>query len=100
MPDALAALAPGEPVTLLSGPGAGMYAGPLWWLSVVTTARRVYPDTRALDLLDCADGTAQAWAALRLGLTGLVLWAGAPGRPAFARLARARGIVLLSTRPR
>lgn len=95
----MAALAPGAPVTLLSGPGAGLYAGPLWWASVLAAARRAYPATAMVGVLDCADGTTQAWAGLRLGLTGFVLWRGAPGRAAFARLARAGGVLVLGLRP-
>ena len=37
--DAEAALAVGRPVTLLSAPGAALYAGCLWWREMVARAR-------------------------------------------------------------
>ena len=65
--DALAALAPGRPVTLLSAPGAALHAGCGWWRSVVAAARARHPDVPCIDILDCADATGQALAALRIG---------------------------------
>lgn len=38
--DARAAVAIGLPVTLLSAPGAGLYAGCLWWRGIVERVRR------------------------------------------------------------
>src|ERR1700689_1573431 len=89
--DAVSALARGEPVTLLSAPGAALYAGCGWWLALVKAARAEDPDTKCPAILDCADGTGQAFAALRIGLTRLVLWPGAPGRDAVVAIAEARG---------
>jgi hypothetical protein len=37
--DARAALRPGWPVTLLSAPGAALFAGCLWWRELVAAAR-------------------------------------------------------------
>ena len=39
LPDALAALRSGRPVTLLSGPGAASYACCGWWRALVARAR-------------------------------------------------------------
>jgi hypothetical protein len=95
--DAVSALARGEPVTLLSAPGAALYAGCGWWLALIDAARATHPDTKCIDILDCADGTGLALAALRIGLTRLVLWPEAPGRDAVVAIAEARGgFVLLS----
>jgi hypothetical protein len=89
--DALAALAGAEAkgarVTLLSAPGAALYAGCGWWRALVQAARAEHPNVPCIDILDCADGTGQAMAALRTGLTRLVLWPAAPGREAVVAIA-------------
>jgi hypothetical protein len=97
--DASAALAPGLPVTLLSAPGAALYAGCGWWQALIRLARSQHPAVPATDILDCADGSGQAMAALRIGLPRLVLWPSAPGRAAVAAIAEAQGGYLLATPP-
>jgi hypothetical protein len=97
--DARVALAHGRPVTLLSAPGAALYAGCLWWQSVVRLARAEFAATAVTDILDCADGSGQAMAALRIGLTRLVLWPAAPGREAVTAIAVERGGFVLDTAP-
>lgn len=99
MADARLAMRSGRPVTLLSGEGAGFYAGCLWWRALVGRIRAEFPDIPMFDVLDCADGSGQALAALRIGVTRLVLWPSAPGRAALDRIARAHGGVLLHRRP-
>ncbi len=96
LPDARAAVAPGRPVTLLSAPGAGLYAGCLWWRSVIDRVRRDAPVT---DILDCADGTGQALAALRSGVLIIVLWRTAPGRDAVVQIAASLGGNVLAEAP-
>jgi hypothetical protein len=71
--DALAALRPGRPVTLLSARGAAVYAGALWWRELIAAARAACPATDACDVLDCADAPGQAMAALRVGQRLIVL---------------------------
>ena len=67
LPDAVAALArsaaEGRPVTLLSAPGAALYAGCGWWKALIDAAREAHPNVPCMDILDCADGTGQALAA-------------------------------------
>ena len=70
--DARVALAPGLPVTLLSAPGAALYAGCGWW---------------------------QAMAALRIGVIRLVLWRGASGWSAVATIAAQPGGFVLESAP-
>jgi len=82
--DALAALAPCLPVTLLSAPGAGVFAGAGWWRALVAAARAAHPATPCADVLDCADAPGRAMEAIRAGQAVLVL---APACPAFARVA-------------
>lgn len=99
MADVRRALAAGGPVTLLSAPGAGLYGGCLWWRELIARGRAEFPEAMMIDVLDCADGTAQAWAALRIGVRRLVLLRGAPGRHHLARAVRAQGGLLLADRP-
>jgi hypothetical protein len=101
--DAVAALewgaAEGHGVTLLSAPGAALYAGCGWWLALVEAARDTNPGVPCIDILDCADGTGQALAALRIGLPRLVLWPDAPGRDSVAAIAEAAGGFVLTSAP-
>src|SRR5690242_1137906 len=93
--DATAALAPGLPATLLSAPGAGLYAGCLYWRALVEEAlqqaRAAGQSPTASDILDCGDGSGQALAALRCGLRGLVLLRSAPGWSSIAAIVDAQG---------
>lgn len=97
--DAQRALSAGRSVTLLSAPGAGLYAGCGWWRALVAAARAGHPDVPCTDILDCADGSGQALAALRIGVTRLVLWPEAPGRDAVVAIAESRGGFVLASRP-
>ena len=92
--DALVALAPGVPVTLLSAPGAGAYAGAGWWRALVAIAHAAHPATPCRDVLDCADAPGHAMAAIRAGQSILVL---DPACPAFARVATLA--IVLAARP-
>ena len=105
--DAVAALADGAafgvangtPVTLLSAPGAALYAGCGWWRALVAEARAAHPEVPCLDILDCADATGDALAALRIGSRHLVLWPEAPGRDAVVAIAELMGGFVLSAAP-
>lgn len=97
--EARAALAQGRPVTLVSAPGAALSAGCGWWRALVLAAREAHPDVPCLDILDCADGTGAALAALRIGLSRLILRPSAPGRAAVAAIAAARGGFVLAAPP-
>ncbi|MBV8913575.1 MAG: hypothetical protein JOZ05_11120 [Acetobacteraceae bacterium] len=87
------ALAPGRPVTLLSAPAAGLYAGCGWWRAVIAAAGCTGPD-----LLDCADAPGRALEALSLGCRGLVLRP-CPAWDSVAERAAAQGALLLRERP-
>lgn len=97
--DARTALAPGLPVTLLSGPGAALYAGCGFWRALIALCRAEHPDACASDILDCADASGYALAALRIGQPALILASDAPGRAAVAAIAAETGAILLETRP-
>ena len=92
------AMASGLPVTLLSAPGAAVFAGCLWWREIVALAHHSWPDTPAADVLDCGDAPGRAMAALRIGQRLLVL-APCPAWPAVAAAAAALGARVLESRP-
>ena len=97
--DARLALSAGSPVTLLSAPGAALYAGCGWWRALVDEVRAAAPDVAVADILDCAEGSGQALAALRLGQRLLVLWPSAPGWDAVAAIAAEQGGAVLRAAP-
>jgi hypothetical protein len=66
------ALAPGLPVTLLSAPGAALYAGVGWWRSLVAQAAGT-GTAPPPDILDCGAAPGRALEALRHGQRLLVL---------------------------
>jgi hypothetical protein len=88
LPDLRLATAPGLPVTLLSGPGAAIYAGCGWWRALMALGAGGNPD-----ILDCADAPGRAMEALRAGCRLLVL------DPAVASRAAVVGATLLADRP-
>ncbi len=97
--DACAALAPGRPVTLLSGRGAAVYGGVGWWRAMLAASRAGHPATPCRDILDCADAPGAAMAALRRGQPALVLDAACPAFAAVTGAASECGAVILAARP-
>jgi hypothetical protein len=97
--DAKAALTLGLPVTLLSAPGAAMFAGCVWWREMVAAARAAFPETEAMDILDCADASGVAMGSLRSRICRLVLWREAPGWASVAAIAERQGGFVLSAAP-
>ncbi len=97
--EAVAAMLPGLPVTLISEPGAALYAGCGWWRALVSMTRTAFPATPLQDVLDCADGSGQALAALRNGQHFLVLHPTAPGWEAVRAIATGQGRLVLAERP-
>jgi hypothetical protein len=93
------ALSVRRPVTLLSAPGAALYAGCGWWRALVRQARTAVPGVAMADVLDCADGSGQALAALRIGQLWLVLWRASPGWDEVAAIAAERGGGVLDAPP-
>ena len=97
--DARIALCFGQPLTLLSGPGAALYAGCGWWRELARLARQEFPAIAIADALDCADAAGRALEAMRIGQSCLILSPGAPGFAAVAAIAASRGLLLLTERP-
>jgi hypothetical protein len=96
---ARAVLAVGRAVTLLSAPGAALFAGCGWWCALVERARGEHPGVPIDDILDCADASGLALGALRTGQRRLVLSPGAPGWQSVATIAASLGGELLTARP-
>lgn len=82
------------PVTLLSAPGAAVYAGCGWWRALVDASGATGPD-----VLDCGDAPGRAMEALRAGCRIIVLDPGCPAAPLIAARAAAAGAYMLTTRP-
>ncbi len=92
-------LAIGRSVTLLSAPGAALFAGCGWWRAVIERARGEYPGVPIDDILDCADARGLALGALRIGQRRLVLSPTSPGWQSVAAIAASLGGEVLTSRP-
>ncbi len=66
-----AAAEAGAPVTLMSGTGAGSYAGAAWFREVVAAATVEHPEVPVEAVLDCGDAAGHALAALRAGVKAI-----------------------------
>jgi hypothetical protein len=92
-------LAIGRAVTLLSAPGAALFAGCGWWRAVIERARDEHPGVPIDDVLDCADASGLALGALRAGQRLLVLSPTAPGWQSVAAIAASLGGEVVTSRP-
>jgi hypothetical protein len=99
LPDARAVLAAGCGVTLLSAPGAALYAGCSWWRALIERARSEHAGVAVDDILDCADASGLALGALRSGQRLLVLDPIAPGWQSVAEIALSLGGAVFAARP-
>ena len=93
------ALGPGLPVTILSAPGAALFAGCLWWRALIGQGRAEFPRVPFEDILDCADAPGQAMAALRIGQRMLVLDPACPAFTTVRAVAGTLGALVLGSRP-
>jgi hypothetical protein len=96
---ALAALAPGRGVTLLSARNAAGYAGCGWWRALVDQARAQHPETEAADILDCGEAAGRALEALRIRQHALILDPSCTAYAAVAAAAAECDALLLDRRP-
>jgi hypothetical protein len=97
--EARRALAPGLPITLLSPPGAALFAGCGWWHALILEVHAERPGVPLLHILDCADAPGLAMAALRMRQARLVLSLSTPDRVAVERAAAALGATVLPQPP-
>ena len=93
------AVSAGRPVTLLSGEGAGAYAGVAWWQALVAAASAAVPGADLRDILDCGGAAGRTLEALRAGQGLLVLRAAPAIWGDVARRAAASGATLLPEAP-
>jgi hypothetical protein len=89
-----AAAALGKEVTLVSAPGAGAYAGPLWFKAVVEEAAAGFPGTTVTAVLDCSTGAGTVLAALRAGLTRIIFTGPEATRARLADIAASLGATI------
>lgn len=97
--DAREALAFGLPVTLLSAPGAALFAGCGWWRALVEQIHAEFANVAVNDVLDCADASGLALGALRIGQYSIVLDPAAPGWDSIVAIAASLGGEVLVRRP-
>jgi hypothetical protein len=97
--DARIVLAIGRPVTLLSAPGAALFAGCGWWRALIALVRTERPDIAIDDILDCADAAGLALGALRVGQRRIILDPAAPGWSSVVAIAASLGAEVLTLRP-
>ncbi len=101
--DALAAVAAaGEldaPLTMISAPGAAAYAGPGWFLEIVTQSRAAAPGLTIAGLLDCADHAGHAMAALRAGAEAIIFTGDDRVAAKLSAIARETSAVVIRARP-
>lgn len=71
--DGHAVLAQNRPVTLISAPGAALFAGCGWWMAMVAQLLADHPGRIFEDWLDCGDAPGRAAEALRIGQRRLIL---------------------------
>jgi hypothetical protein len=94
-----AAARAGRPITLLSAPEAGIYAGPGWFRALVEAAREAAPEAFCTAILDCGEQAGAALAAIRAQVEGIVF----TGRDDVARrladIARQHRVRLETIRP-
>ncbi len=86
-----AAVALGVPVMLESAPGAGAYAGPLWFKALVDAAVAEHPEVAVAALLDCADEPGTVLGALRAGIKQVRFTGAEPVRQRLSAIAAALG---------
>ena len=80
-----------QTITLASAYGAGGYAGPLWFKSVVEAAAAEYPNVQVSAILDCADEAGTVLLALRHGLRQVRFTGHAAARKRLMAIARELG---------
>jgi hypothetical protein len=92
--DARLAISRHLPVTLLSAPGAAVYAGCAWWRALIAAVATDPPN-----FLDCADAPGRAVEALGLGLSGIILDCAPVLFAAVTAIAKAQRAVVLEAAP-
>jgi len=82
------------PLTLASATGAGGYAGPPWFKSVIDLAAAEFPGVTLSAVLDCGEEAGTALAALRHGLRRVRFTGGAAAAARLADIAGQHGAII------
>lgn len=94
--DALAAAAAAKSLALLlSGKGAGIYAGPTWFIALIEGARSRHAAALAEAILDCDDDAGAVLAAIRTGVETITYSGPAATRRRLNEIATVKGIRIL-----
>ena len=88
-----------SPITILSAPDAGIYAGAGWFKALAEAARAAVPRAKGVFVLDCGDDAGAAQGALRAGIEAIVFTGRADVAERLAAIAEANGGGLLAARP-
>jgi len=83
-------------VVLASGHGAGCYAGPAWFKSLIEQAKSAYPGCQMDAVLDCGDAAGTALAALLMGLKRVGFSGCCTAQARLGEIARALGAAVES----
>ena len=94
-----AAASLGQPVTVWSAAGAGIYAGAGWFVAVERRARAAAPTARARFILDCAERPDMVQDAFRCGVSGVCFNGTAAVAAKLSDIAGKCGARLLRQRP-
>jgi hypothetical protein len=94
-----AAATAGRAVTLVSAPGAGVYAGPGWFCGIVEAAREAVPGAQFSAILDCGDEPGAALAAIRAGVECIVFTGRADVAQRLSEIATQHGGRVEAARP-
>jgi hypothetical protein len=84
------------PVTVISGPDGGSYAGPGWFNAVVAQAQGAFPDVTVTAILDCDDASGHVLGALRAGVRAVRFTGRADVAAKLADIAASQGAALIT----
>ncbi|MFN6251620.1 MAG: hypothetical protein ACK4Y5_06030 [Acetobacteraceae bacterium] len=92
-------VADGQPVLLVSAPGAALNVGPGWFKAVLDQAAAAHPGAPFTAALDCAGAPGAALAALRAGFKLVIFDLGHPSAASVLGAAAEAGAEVLGARP-
>lgn len=90
----------GQPVLLLSAPGAAASLGAMTWAAMTEQAKTEYPDTDMETALDCGAEAGMVMNAMRHGLRCVIFTGAEAAAARLARMADRMGVIMLRERPK
>ena len=88
------------PLALISAAGAGYWAGPLWFKSLIEEVRKRHPGLAMSATLDCGDYAGAVMAAVRARVPRILFTGNQAAADRLAQIADAAGLTLLTHLPR